>query len=50
MEIADALPAETLALRETAAELWGRIADVLREAAQPGDGAEAEPDPWRSTP
>ena len=42
-EIANALPAQTLALRETAAELYKRIAGVLREAAQPGDGAEAEP-------
>ena len=42
MQIANALPAETLALRETAAALWGRIAGVLREAALPGDGAEVD--------
>ena len=34
MEIADALPDQTLALRETAAGLHGRIAEVLRAAAE----------------
>jgi len=44
LEIADALPARTLALRETAAELHGRIAAALREAAKRVDVADVESD------
>jgi tetratricopeptide (TPR) repeat protein len=34
IDIAAALPAQTLALRETAAALYGRIAEVLRDAVE----------------
>ena len=48
MQIADALPDQTLALRETAARLYGRIPASLRELKQATP--EAESTRWRATP